>query len=97
MRIRFKNLPFTELEIMRKVGYQAHPKGLGYMRRVKPGGSFYPRFHIKYLAGDPESVLDLHYDWRRPMHVKEARSSDNDGEVVEQEAKRIAGILDGLY
>lgn len=89
-----RSLP--ERDFMRKINYIEHrdrySPGVSYIRRAKPGGSFYPRFHahVRFLGTQIE--IDLHYDWRRPMHVKEARSSDQAGDVVEHEVERIKAV-----
>lgn len=86
----------NERDFMRKINYIEHrdrySPGVSYIRRAKPGGSFYPRYHIYVRARGAQVEVDLHYDWRRPMHVKQARSSDQAGDVVEHEATRIKAI-----
>ncbi len=87
----------TERDFMRKINYMAHrtrhQADAGYIRRAKPGGSFYPRFHAYAELVDGQVEIDLHFDWRRPMHVKEARCSDNTGDVVEKEVARIKALV----
>lgn len=81
---------------MRKINYIEHrdrySPGTSYIRRAKPGGSFYPRYHAHVRLQGTQVEIDLHYDWRRPMHVKEARSSDSAGDVVEREVERIKAV-----
>ncbi|MFC1721289.1 hypothetical protein ACFL0Z_00045 [Patescibacteria group bacterium] len=84
---------FSVRDFMRKLNYQEHrdrhSKSVSYIRRAKPGGSFYPRYHV-HVQNTPEGMfIDLHYDWRRPMHVKEARSADNRGDVIDKEVERM--------
>ncbi len=86
-----------ERDFMRKINYIEHSDryspGVSYIRRAKPGGSFYPRYHVHVRAQGTQVEIDLHYDWRRPMHVKQARSSDSSGDVVEREVERIKAIV----
>lgn len=92
---------YSERDFMRKLNYQEHrdrySQGVSYIRRAKPGGPFYPRYHA-HVNKTPEGIfVDLHYDWRRPLHVREARSADNSGEVVEKEVARLqqaAGLME---
>lgn len=85
-----------ERDFMRKINYIEHrdryAPGVSYIRRAKPGGSFYPRYHAYVRTQGTQVAIDLHYDWRRPMHVKQARSSDQAGDVVEHEVARIKAI-----
>lgn len=89
-----RSLP--ERDFMRKINYIEHrdrySPGISYIRRAKPGGSFYPRYHAHVRFQGTQIEIDLHYDWRRPMHVKEARSSDQAGDVVEREVERIKAV-----
>lgn len=86
----------TESDFMRKINYIEHrdrySPGVSYIRRAKPGGSFYPRYHAHVQVQGTQVNIDLHYDWRRPMHVKQARSSDSSGDVVEREVARIKAV-----
>lgn len=87
---------WPERDFMRKINYiehrDRHSPGVSYIRRAKPGGSFYPRYHAHVRALGTQVEIDLHYDWRRPMHVKQARSSDQSGDVVEREVARIRSV-----
>ena len=86
-----------ERDFMRKINYIRHrdrySPHISYIRRAKPGGSFYPRYHAHVKVFGSQVEIDLHYDWRRPMHVKEARSSDQAGDVVEREIDRIKAVV----
>jgi hypothetical protein len=101
MKITLQNLTgLPERDFMRKLNYQEHRDrhsvGISYIRRAKPGGPFYPRYHAHVRTEGTQVLVDLHYDWRRPMHVREARSADNRGDVVAKEVARIEAIAAGL-
>jgi len=60
-----------------------------YARRLSSG--FYPRFHL-YInnEGPDETVLNLHLDQRQTRYEGQtAHSGEYDGELVENEARRI--------
>ncbi|MBU1167371.1 hypothetical protein KKC60_03105 [Patescibacteria group bacterium] len=79
--------------VMRKAGYKPwrDPRSgsESYIRRT--GASFYPRFHAHGAYDASYNViLDLHFDWRRPMHRKGIKSTEGDeSDTVTQEAERI--------
>jgi hypothetical protein len=83
----------NERDFMLKLNYHEHrdrfSPGLSYIRRANPGGGFFPRYHAHVKTVNNFVEIELHYDWRRPMHVREARSADREGEVVEREVARI--------
>ena len=85
---------------MRKAGYKPwNNRTTGdesFIRRL--GQAFYPRFHVHMLKDENGfSVVDLHLDWRKPMHKKGQKSyEDAESDTVQEEARRIAGILDSL-
>ncbi len=72
--------------LKRKCGY--FPLKNSYVRRL--GTHFYPRFHL-YVGEDKNNyILNLHLDQKRPSYGNQtAHSGEYDGEVVEEEAKRI--------
>lgn len=85
---------------MRKIGYQPwrdpRSKTSSFIRH--PGASYYPRFHAypKYDQ-DNNFMIDLHFDWRRPMHKIGIKSTEGEeSEVVQQEVDRIKSILDKI-
>ncbi|MCA9375666.1 MAG: hypothetical protein KC925_01235 [Candidatus Doudnabacteria bacterium] len=86
--------------IMRKLGYKPwrDPKTgkESFIRRL--GQAFYPRFHVYVLyEEDRTPVIDLHMDWRRPMHKKGQKSyEDAESDTVQEEARRIIQILDSI-
>jgi len=53
-------------------------------------GSGYPRFHLYVQESDAQYILNLHLDQKRPSYGKEtAHSGEYEGDVVEEEARRI--------
>ena len=82
---------------MRKIGYRAwrDPRSgqHSFIRRL--GASYYPRFHvIPRHDQDNNFMIDLHFDWRRPMHKKEVKSTEGEeSDVVQREVERIKSIL----
>lgn len=96
MRIRIvKPLTETPQLVARRLGYKPwrNPKTgqESFIRRT--GKSFYPRFHLLIKPGKKpqETIFDLHFDARRPMHKKGIRSfEDFESPVVQEEAKRIS-------
>ncbi len=60
---------------------------------VRPPRS-YPRFHIYLKVENENLIFNLHLDQKRPIYKGTiAHSGEYDGEVVEQEAKRVKEIL----
>ena len=103
MRIRIvKPLTETPEFVARRLGYKPwrNPKTgqKSFIRRT--GASFYPRFHllIKPSKKAVETIFDLHFDARRPMHKKGVRSfEDFESPVVQKEAKRISAEISQNY
>jgi hypothetical protein len=63
----------------------------------KLGGGIYPQFHL-YIneESDRGIVLNLHLDQKKPTYAgSHAHSGEYDGELVENEAKRIKEIILG--
>ncbi len=62
-----------------------------YVRVLSASG--YPRFHIYVEETKDEYILNLHLDQKKPSYGKEtAHSGEYEGEVVEEEARRIEKI-----
>ncbi|MEK7077390.1 MAG: hypothetical protein AAB967_04145, partial [Patescibacteria group bacterium] len=86
--------------ISRRLGYK--PRALtqkGEMDCVRPlQGNNYPRFHLYIKEGTFEGkevlIFNLHLDQKKPSYEgAAAHSGDYDGEVVQEEAERIKGVL----
>ena len=84
---------------MRKVGYRFQRKNedtqeIIFVRPLARSG--YPRFHI-YLKTNEKTqqiFFNLHLDQKKPVYKgAPAHSADYEGEVVENEARRIKEIL----
>jgi len=92
-----KKLKAKSKVIMRRLGYKPwydpRKRTEAFIRRM--GASFYPRFHVFcYYSSDNKLIVDLHFDARRPMHIKGIRSyEDEESEVVQDEATRIKQYL----
>ncbi|MBI4094918.1 MAG: hypothetical protein HY435_01865 [Candidatus Liptonbacteria bacterium] len=87
-------LPVRSLNIAnvaRELGYR--PLGYtpdGEMNCVRPLGADYPRFHLYLKETGDMFLFSLHLDQKRPSYGREtAHSGDYDGEVIEDEARRI--------
>lgn len=99
MLIRF-NKQFTQspLNLMRKIGYtpwrDPRSKQNSFIRHL--GASYYPRFHA-YPKYDQNNnfIIDLHFDWRRPMHKIGIKSTEGqESKAVQREIARIKSILE---
>lgn len=79
----------------RYLGEDEQKKEMNLVRPLERGG--YPRFHL-FLIIDSENnefIFKLHLDQKKPVYRSSpAHSADYEGEVVEQEAKRIKNILE---
>lgn len=98
MLIKFnKQLKENALNIMRRIGYKdwRDPRSSqhSFIRRL--GASYYPRFHAHPRYDQNNNfMIDLHFDWRRPMHKKGIKSTEGEeSDVVQEEVERIKNIL----
>lgn len=77
--------------LMRSLGYRLINQAgneLNYIRT--PGGGDYPRFHAYLKTEDNNLAFNLHLDQKRPVYKgTAAHSGEYDGELVENEARRI--------
>ena len=92
MKIYIKKNKFDEnlYALMRKCGYM--PFNDSYIKRLAPSG--YPRFHIYISEIDEKYILDLHLDQKKPSYDREnAHSGEYEGEIVEEEARKIEHFL----
>ncbi|OHA46721.1 MAG: hypothetical protein A3A80_02575 [Candidatus Terrybacteria bacterium RIFCSPLOWO2_01_FULL_44_24] len=81
---------------MREAGYMEHryfkSGQISYERPLQ--GIDYPRFHIYISFNNAGVVLKLHLDQKKPSYMgTSAHGGEYDGEIVEQEVKRIKNIL----
>jgi hypothetical protein len=106
MKFTLKNIQENSTSLARKIGYT--PLGISpnndfEMVRELGGSGHYPRFHVFLKEinssdsgsyGGKEFVLTLHLDQKKPSYgANHAHSGEYDGDVVEEEARRIKTIL----
>ena len=92
-----------ESELVRKFGYHFYTDpftgGRAYVRRLREG-SRYPRFHLSIHPmiknGASGAMVDIHYDWRKPLHKKFANSSEDEGDIVSAEIERVKKVWENL-
>ena len=87
------------IRIARRIGYRIldFNSQTNEYNLVSPvGGGCYPRFHI-YLKKDEKTgdlYLNLHLDQKKPSYKgSPAHSGEYDGELVQEEVKRIEAFL----
>lgn len=67
-----------------------------YTRKL--GSNNYPHFHIYLKVFSKYFEVSLHLDQKRPSYLPgRAHSGEYDGEVVENEAKRITAVIKDIY
>lgn len=98
MEFDIKQPSETAVTLSRKIGYR--PMGVSTDNEynlVRPlAGRNYPRFHI-YIRKDGEGVFkfNLHLDQKQPSYQgSSAHSGEYEGDIIEQEAKRIKRAID---
>ena len=92
MQIDIKKTGETLLRAIRRVGYSSSYDRQSFVRVLSSGG--YPRFHLYVDEMDSAWIFKLHLDQKRPSYGNgHAHAGEYSGEVVEQEAARISGIL----
>ncbi len=82
--------------LMRRIGYLPlrDPKSgeLAYVRHL--GRGFYPRFHAHPLQDQNGNlIIDLHFENAKPMHLAGTTRVEKEGQVLEDEVKRIKIVL----
>jgi len=98
MLIKFsKQIKQNALTIMRRLGYKPwrDPRSGQHSFIKRLGASYYPRFHAhpKYDQNN-NLMIDLHFDWRKPMHKRGVKSTEGEeSDVVQKEVERIRSIL----
>ncbi|HPV70954.1 MAG TPA: hypothetical protein PKY08_03650 [Candidatus Magasanikbacteria bacterium] len=66
-----------------------------FVRRLT--GDFYPRFHVYAEENDKQLVINLHLDQKKPSYGEtHAHSGEYDGEIVEQEGRRLQQEIEYL-
>lgn len=89
-------LPMPPRQLVRRLSYgefvDPRTGEVSYVRRLS--NNFYPRFHV-YIEKKPDGIwLNLHLDQKQASYSGQTmHSGEYDGEIVEQEGKRILGLL----
>ena len=83
-------------QLLRRVGYvyiQDRKTGQeSLVRRL--GRGFYPRFHLYLEERGEQVILNLHLDQKKPSYAgASAHNAEYDGEIVEQEIRRIKSYI----
>ncbi|MEK7130527.1 MAG: hypothetical protein AAB793_02625 [Patescibacteria group bacterium] len=89
----------NEVVLMRRLGYSPHENFEGKLSFVRRTSNLpFPRLHI-YLETGPQGLfLKIHFDAKRETYEPgKVHSLEKEGEVVEEEIKRIYSILKGSY
>ncbi len=98
MRLTFKNLKDSPVNILRREGYvflrrDDATNEMSFVKRV--GRADYPRFHI-YVKTNPngEVAVNLHLDQKKPSYQgTAAHSGEYEGEILAKEARLIEEIF----
>lgn len=83
--------------LMRKIGYHFHRENkekseLSFIRLL---GRIYPRFHLYLKVGGNDLIFNLHLDQKKPIYKGvTAHSGEYEGEIIEEEVKRIKQLLE---
>jgi hypothetical protein len=96
MKIILENFNKNILVFTRDCGYR--PLGWtekGELNCAKSlAGKDYPRFHAYIKQEEKALIVNLHLDQKRPSYTgAAAHSGEYEGEVVEEEARRIKSML----
>ena len=97
MEFIIKNIQKSTNDLMRTLGYQpAYFQKAGEVSIVRPlARQDYPRFHLYIKPLGADLNFSLHLDHNKPSYEGQTgHSGDYDGEVVEDEAKRIKSLLE---
>ena len=83
-------------QFIRRAGYaRLHDRRSGqysYARRLS--SDFYPRFHLYINEESDKVIFNLHLDQKRPGYAGQNRhNAEYDGELVEEEIKRLRSLL----
>jgi len=100
MRLNFKNIKDSPINLMRRAGYSFAGRDErtgeeGFARRLSSGD--YPKFHA-FVKRDGDFVfVNLHLDQKRPSYGSHTAHSGEyeDNELLEKEAQIIRGVFGG--
>jgi len=97
MQIKFSKIQVPNPEqFIRRCGYgkmiDRRTGQTSYARRLTHAG-FYPRFHVYIVENAGQVTINLHLDQKAPRYEGvAAHSGEYDGQVVENEARRIEEV-----
>lgn len=87
----------TIVSLARKIGYKpqaVNSEGEYSVIRELSGGR-YPRFHIYIKKNSDSFIFSLHLDQKQPSYKGSgAHSGEYEGDIVENEARRIKNIIE---
>jgi hypothetical protein len=99
MRLNFKNIKDSPLNLMRRAGYSFVGKDSqkgdeGYERRV--GAGDYPKFHAFVKREEDYVFVNLHLDQKKPSYTgSHAHSGEyEDSKLLEKEAEIIRKVFE---
>ncbi|MBM3257217.1 MAG: hypothetical protein FJY98_02715 [Candidatus Liptonbacteria bacterium] len=96
MHFRIDNVGDNMNTVMRRIGYTPiRWTEKGELNCVRPlQGQDYPRFHAYVKEERFTLIFSLHLDQKRPSYGNEtAHSGEYEGEIIQEEARRIQKIL----
>ena len=91
MKFTIKNTSGDNIiNLARKIGYYFQNES--FVRPLERSG--YPRFHLYIEENNNELTFNLHLDQKRPIYKGvPAHAGEHEGNVIENEAKRIKQTL----
>lgn len=98
MKFVFQNVKYDALFLLRRAGYgferKDHQTGeLSFGKRLSVNQ--YPKFHVYARKENGNLVVNLHLDQKRPSYEGyTAHGGEYDGEVLEEEARRIKILIE---
>jgi hypothetical protein len=100
MKFKFPLKNENPRELIRRCGYgeirDPNVAELSYSRRL--GEGYYPRFHVYMKESEKFFEINLHIDQKKPSYEgSHAHSGEYDGELVENEARRITAEIKKIY
>ncbi len=100
MNFSFPYKEYNPEDLIRRCGYgeitSFHTKETSYKRSL--GSGHYPRFHVYIKKFEDHFDFSIHIDQKEVSYEgSTAHSGEYEGELVENEARRITSIIAGLY
>lgn len=101
MKFKFPIKPgFNPRDLIRRCGYGEwyDPMYQVTSYTKKMGGGNYPRFHIHFQEFGNYFEVDLHFDQKQESYSGTAKhAGEYDGDLVEDEARRITAAIAEVY